>query len=117
MEVKSVKGYYIRAATSEVAIGRVKGPFLDRNIAIMECEGAGWYGANGKIEEVWFIEFGNGRLAEYDPNEPLVFVDLKRDSEKEMLERIRSKLSTEEMEFIVEKSIDSFKKEIQKSNT
>lgn len=100
MEVQSVKGYYIVAATSERTSGRVKGPFSKREIAIMECDGAGWYGANGKIEEVWFIQFGNGRLAEYDPQEPLVFVDLKRDAEKEMKEKIKSKLSEEEIEFL-----------------
>jgi len=100
MEAKSVKGYYIHAAIDEMRSGRVKGPFFDRNIALMECDGAGWYGSPGELQEAWFLEFGEGRIAEYDPHKPLKFVDLERNAEKEMTEKIKSKLTKEEIEFL-----------------
>ena len=104
MEVKSVKGYYVVAPLDERSSGRVKGPFSERGLASLECEGAGWYGSNGHVEEVWFLQLENGRLlAEYNPKSEeadLQFVDIKRNYEKEMKEKIRSKLSEEEIEFL-----------------
>ena len=100
MEVKSIKGYYVWASTDERSAGRVKGPFSDYNIASIECEKAGWYDSAGKVKEAWFMQMEDGRLFEYDPSQNLKFVDIEREYKKEMEDKIKSKLTKEELEFL-----------------
>ena len=108
MEVVTVKGYYVVASVDERSNRRIKGPFFSHDIASLECqtsgkpgEGLGWYGADdGYIEDVWFLQFPNGNILEYNPEDKYHFVDLERDAKKEMEESIKSKLSEKEIEFL-----------------
>jgi len=101
MELKSVKGYYVWASIDDRNNGRrVKGPFSDYNIASIECEKAGWYDSAGTVHGAWFMQMEDGRLFEYDPSQNLKFVDIEREYKKEMEDRIKSKLTKEELEFL-----------------
>ena len=100
IQCKRITGWYVYASMSEKTSGRVKGPFLSYSIAEDECKGAGWYGSHGETKQAEFLMDPDGILYEYDPKKPLKFVDLERDAKKEMIEKIKSKLSEKEIKFL-----------------
>lgn len=100
-KMKKVKGYYVRASIDERTSGRVKGPFRDHSIAILNCDKAGWWDSPGTVEEAEFVEDTLGNLYEV-PSSPLRFSDDVEKTMTDTINQIKEKLSPVEWEFMQE---------------
>lgn len=97
LTLKEVIGYSLTVPVDERRT-RVAGYYKDSKIARMDAEGAGWYGSNGSVNEEVIYEDEGGKPYIVKPIGE--YVDVSRNKKEEIMKKIKSKLSKEEIEFL-----------------
>lgn len=88
--------YTVRAAINEWQ-SNTKGIYSAYSAAQIDCKEAGWYGSDGKVETMINIYTDGEKL--YEVKCIGEFTDKAAESKKEMLEKIKAKLTPEEWDF------------------
>jgi len=98
IKLKKVRAYQVTASDDERS-SSVKGYYKDYNIASIDSKKAGWYGSDGEVDSVDLYEDEDGKIYSLKPLGD--YKDVARKYREETLAKIKSKLSPEEIDFLM----------------
>jgi hypothetical protein len=97
LKLKKVRAYKVVISTDE-RNSEVKGYYKDFNIASIDARKAGWYDSDGKVTTVEIFEDESGNI--YSTESLGKYKDLEKKYHDEILQKIKSKLTPEEIKFL-----------------
>lgn len=97
LKLKKVRAYKMSASNDE-RCSSVRGYYKNFNAASIDSKKAGWYDSDGKVELVDLYEDEEGKL--YSTESLGKFKDVEKQYHEETLEKIKSKLTPEEISFL-----------------
>ena len=97
LKLKKVSAYEVIVSTDERS-SKTLGYYKDSNIASIDSKKAGWYDLDGEVSSVELYEDENGDI--YDVESLGKYKDVEKEYREEILAKIRSKLTTEELKFL-----------------
>jgi hypothetical protein len=97
LNLKKITVFAVRASIDEKSFA-IKGYYQDKNIAGIDSKKAGWFGSDGEVIEVTIYQDEHGNI--YKVEELGMFKDKDREYKDEVLNKIKSKLTGAEREFL-----------------